>query len=505
LNDRFATNEKRLDSLQQELSALQTIYQRQSQLSGNKKSALIDVLNRSRNNKELAENLKEMDLPDTVLPKGYKQLLAIKSVGIGRTLVNYSELTAKNISILGVQAAYNPSYYVAFATGKVDYRFRDFVYNENRSKQYLNLVRVGTGMLEGNNIILTYYTGRKQVYNFNSTNPENTSSALEQRIMGFSLEGKWQLDPNNSITGELAKSSLPGYARPANDHSSLLGSVFKMSDHSNEAYSIKSSSFIPKTGTKINGMYKKMGANFQSFSLFTTGSSQTAWSVRVDQPFFQQRLMVVGSIKKNDFTTSYQQTNYSSNTVFKSIQATLRMKRWPVISVGYFPSTQLTRLSDNSLSENNFYTLVGTLSHFYSYKGLMMNSVLSYTQFYNKQSDSSFLYFNSKNIQAIQTVFIGKFTIGAGVSLATNPEYNLYGVDGNVQYKVKKWLEVGGGAKYNYQTVYNIRQIGYSGNTRVIIPRLGEIYLMWEKAFIPSMEKKLVSSGNGRLTYTKTF
>ncbi|MCF6405267.1 hypothetical protein L3C95_20350 [Chitinophaga filiformis] len=497
--------DRKLDSLQAELAKLQALYKKQEGIYNSRKSALADILIRSKNNKELAENLKAANLPDTMLPKGYKHLLAIRSVGIGRTLVNYSELTAKDISILGVQAEYNPSYYLAFATGRVDYRFRDFFLNENRSRQYLNLVRAGLGMRDGNNIIMTYYTGKKQVYNFNTAPGGTNTGNLEQRIMGFSLEGRWQLDENNYIIGEAAKSSLPTYARSGEDHSSALGSVFKLNDHSNEAYSVKASSFWPQTGTKINGMYKMMGANFQSFSLFTTGSSQTAWSIRVDQPFFKQQLIISGSIKKNDFTTNYQQTNYQSNTVFKSIQATLRRKKWPVITVGYYPSSQITKLTDDSYQENLFYNLVGTASHFYTYRGIMMSTVFSYTQFYNKQTDSNFLYFNSKNMMLNQTIFVGKFTINGGGSFATNPEYNLYGADGNVQYKMRTWLEIGGGMKYNYQTVYNLTQIGYSGNARVTIPLLGEIAVMAEKAFIPGMEKRLVSSNNGRLTYTKTF
>src|SRR5690606_10985388 len=157
IKDEHAVQKATLDSLQKEYAQLGETYQQAQKAYGLRKRKLAEVLQQSRNNKELADNLRDMDLPDTVLPKGYKTLLAIRSVGIGRTLVNYSELTARDISILGLQAEYNPSYYVAFATGMVDYRFRNFIVNENRSRQYLNLVRIGAGMKEGNNIILTYY------------------------------------------------------------------------------------------------------------------------------------------------------------------------------------------------------------------------------------------------------------------------------------------------------------------------------------------------------------
>jgi hypothetical protein len=502
LNNESAKVQKRIDSLQNEVARLQGLYEKQEKAYSLKRGQLMDILTRSKNNKELAENLEAMNLPDTILPAGYKQLLAIRSVGIGRTIVNYSELTAKDISILGVQAEYNPSYYVAVATGKVDYRFRNFFFNENRSRQYLNLIRFGTGMKDGNNIILTYYTGRKQLYN--SGTSDSTVSQPDQKVMGVSLEGRWQLNANTFITGEVAKSSLPDYAR-AEHGETPLGSVFKFSNHSNEAYSVKAGTLFPTTGTRLTGNYKMMGANFQSFSLYTTGSSQTAWSVRVDQPFFQNHLMVTASIRKNDFTTLYQQSSYQSNTVFKSIQATLRMKRWPVLMLGFFPSSQITRLGKDSYSENMFYTLVGTASHFYSYRGTSMNTLLSYTQFYNRQTDSSFLYFNSKNTLLNHTVFLGKLTLNGALSAALNPEYNLYGVDGNAQYKLFNWLEVGAGLKYSKQTVYDLTQIGYSGNARITVPKLGEIALLADKGFMPGAEKRLVQNNTGRLTYTKTF
>ncbi|SFN33684.1 hypothetical protein SAMN05428949_2477 [Chitinophaga sp. YR627] len=507
INNRYADNEEKLDSLQERLAALQALYNKQEKVYATRKNALNDALTRSKNNKELAENLEKAGLPDTVLPEGYKQLLAIRTIGVGRMLVDYSELTAKNISILGFQAEYNPGYYYAVATGKVDYRFRDFVFNENRSRQYLNLIRVGKGIRDGNNIILSYYTGRKQVYNFNTVdeNGTTTTADLSQHIMGLSIESRWQVDQNNYITGEIAKSSLPAYARSVTDHNSGLNEMFRLSDHTNEAYSIKAGSFLQQTGTRISAMYKMMGANFQSFSLYSTGSSQTGWSVKVDQLFFKKQLTISAGIRKNDFVTNYQQTNYQSNTVFKSVQATLRKKKWPVITAGYFPSAQLTKLNDGHYSENLFYNLVGTVSHFYYFRGIMMSTLATYTQFYNKQTDSNFLYFNSKDLLLSQTIFTDKFTINGGGSIATNPEYDLYGASGNVQYKMRTWLELGAGAKYNYQTTYRLTQIGYSGNARISIRRLGEIALMGEKAFVPGGQKRLVSSDNGRITYTKTF
>lgn len=504
VKDTYDANAAKLDSLQKELARWETLYNQKRQLLGARKQQLMDVLTKSRNNKELADSLQAMNLPDSVLPRGFRTLLAVRSVGIGRTLVDYSELTAKNISITGVQAEYNPSYYVAFATGAVDYRFRDFVVNDNRVRQYLNMVRVGTGMKEGNNVILSFYTGKKQVYNFNTPAGGATTEAPDYKIMGVSLEGRWQINKNNYIVGEAAKSSMPYYQRE--DHSQGLGaSMVSMSDHSNEAFAVTAASFVPLTGTRLSGMFKRMGANFQSFSLYATGSAQSAWMIKADQPLFKQQLTLTGSIRQNIYTSVFENASYRSNTVFKSIQATFRRKKWPVLSLGYFPSSQLMKLSDDKYIENLFNTLVGTASYFYQYRGISMNTIFSGTRFYNHQTDSGFVYFNSTNLLLNQTVFLGKFTVNGGLSSATNQDYAVYGADGNLQYRVSSWLELGGGLKYNYQTTYRLQQTGYTANAKVNIPKIGEIALMADQGFVPGVNKQLVPNKTGRLTYTKIF
>lgn len=494
-----------LDSLQQALSANERLYQQKEKIYGARKGSLMDALQYSRAGRELTDNLESLNLPDSILPKGYKTLLAVRSFGLGRTMVDYSELTAKNISIMGVQAEINPSWYVAFATGAVDYRFRDFIVNENRTRQYLNMVRVGIGMKEGNHVILSFYTGRKQVYNFNTTPPAGGNiETPDFSIMGLSLEGRWQLNKYNYVIGEVAKSSQPYYAR-STAHQGLASSMLGFSDHSNEAYALSTFSYIPYTATRINAMYKRMGAGFQSFSLYATGSAQDAWMVQVTQPFFKQQLTLIGAVRQNVYTSVFENSGYRSNTVFKSIQANFRRKKWPVLSIGYFPSSQLMKLGEDRYIENLFYTLVATGSYFYEYRGINMNTTFSGTRFYNHQTDSNFVYFNSTNLLLNQTVFLEKLTLNGGMSVASTTDYAIYGADGNMQYRVLPWLELGGGVKYNYQTKFEVRQTGYAANARVSIPKVGDVTVMGDKGFVPGVNKQLVPNKTGRLTYTRIF
>ncbi len=504
--EEYARRQQQLDSMQRIYGSLEKLLQKKQLAYGKRKSTLLDALKNSRNDEELSARLSDMNLPDSLLPKGYKALLAVRSFGIGRTMVDYSELTAKNISITGVQAELNPGWYLAFATGAVDYRFRDYVVNAVRPRQYLNIVRAGFGLKDGNNIILSYYTGKKQVYNFNTGPGGSTTNNIlpDTRIMGLSLEGKWQISKHHYIIGEVAKSSMPYYARAA-EHEGLGSSMLHFGHHSNEALALSAFSYLPVTDTRISGMYKLMGADFQSFSLYASGAEQIAWMVKVEQPFFRKQLLLTGSVKRNTYNSVFDQSSFNSSTVFKSIQATFRRKRWPVLSVGYFPSSQLTKISEGKYMENMFYTLMGTATHSYSVRGLSMNTMFSGTRFYNHQADSNFVYFNSTNLQLNHTVFAGKFVLNGGLSSATNTDYALYGADGNVQYRVNSWLEIGGGAKYNYQTKFRDEQIGYSGNARLNIPKVGEFIVMADKGFIPGVNKQLVPNKTGRLTYTRIF
>lgn len=278
-----------------------------------------------------------------------------------------------------------------------------------------------------------------------------------------------------------------------------------MNDRTNEAWALKVNAFFPATQTRIRGTYKHLSVNYQSFSIFTDGSAQSAWSANVNQLFFRKQLDITLGANTNDFSNPFIGQEYKSTTVFKSIQATLRKRSWPVISLGYFPSSQITRLGNSQYIENLFYTMVGNVTHSYSVDHLLMNTALVYTQFYNRQSDSGFTYFNTRNLMLSQAFFLNRFTLQFNASGASNQDYQLYLLEGKVQHTISRVLALGAGLKYNKQTEYNISQLGYSAEATVRIDKLGQLQLSADKGFVPGMNKRLVPDNTGRLTYFKTF
>lgn len=493
---------KKIDSLEGLIGGVKKRYQSLLDKQAKLKSGLLDALQNSRNNKELSDALESMNLPDSVLPKGFRTMLAIRSFGIGRTMADYSELTARNISITGVQVEYNPSYYLAVATGTVDYQFRNFIVKEKRNPQYLNLIRAGWGMKESNHIYLTYYTGRKQLYGTNAV--ADTGGRVDNHLMGISLEAQWKLGQQTYLTGEVARSSMPYNSRKPHGETNF-GSMMNFSSRSNEAYTVGFNTTIPQTYTRLTAMYKVMGNDFQSFSFYTTGSRQIAWNIQAEQPLFKQKVVLAGAIRKNDYATFYAPSNYQSNTVFKSVQVTVRVPKWPVLSIAYQPTSQLIKLGEGQFSEQLFYMLTGTASYTYTYHDIMMNSMFTYSRFYNRQTDTAFVYFNSRNIMAGHTLFLKRFTIAGQASAALTEEYSLYGLTGETTWRMLDWFEIGGALKYNHQSQTNNIQWGYGANARINIKRIGEIALRADKSYLPGVNKQLVSNKTGRLTYTKIF
>ena len=495
--------QKRLDSMGTKLAALRQAYQEAKALQGGSNADAQKQIDGVNGGNELKAKLDSMHIADSSLPKGYRTMYSVRSFGIGRAMVDYSELSVKNLSINGVEVEYNPSAYMAVAAGTVDYRYQDYTLENKAQGQYVAVVRYGWGKKDGNNVILTYYTGRRQLYTADTTIAG--APIPSYNLMGFTIAGRYRLGRTSALIAEVAKSSTPYYSLDSSEPHHELGSVLKFGNRSNEAYSLKYTSLFPRTQTSVNATWSRYGADFQSFSLYTSGSQQSAWSVRVDQPLFQHHLQVTAAVKTNDYVNPLISTSFKTTAVFETFQATWRKTGWPTLSVGYFPSSQIVKLNNDQYQENLFYTLTASATESYKFHSFSMLSLLLYTRFYNKDTDTGFVYYNTRNLLFSQSAFIGRLTLQLQASATLSTEYNLYVLDDRADYRLTRWLSLGAGLKYNIQTVYNIRQWGYSGTATARVPKVGDFRLSVDKGFIPGNDKQLVPNTLGRLTYIKVF
>ncbi len=502
---KYNQQKARLDTIKNAVDSLWSAYSIEKRKWDSTKNALATAVSDLKNPKKWKQALDGIPARDSVLPKGYKTLLSISKFSVGTSVIDYSELSAKNITVKGLQLEYVPKYYYAVAGGLINYRFRDYLLPENSSSsQYLGLVRFGKGKPESSHLIFTYYFGRKNLYNYLVNDSSGNNVSPNSSLMGMTLEQRISITDNISVSAEVAKSSMPYYNR-VNQSTKLLEGAFNFNDHSNEAYSIKANTSIPAINTKVDGYFKHYGENFQSFSSFSTNSRQNAWLIHVQQSLIKNQLTINALVRENDYVNPFLNQQYTSNIIFKSLQANLRIRKLPVISIGYYPTSQLIKLSENHYSENMFYNLVGSLNYYYRLFGLQMNSAALGSRFYNKPLDSGFVYYNSRNIYLDQTILMRKFTLNAGFTESFASEYNLSTINGGLQFKAKKWLTVGGTLKYTRQTLIETPLLGYSVNGSVIIPLIGNIQLRFQKSYVPGPSSTLVPDNIGRLTYYRNF
>lgn len=496
---------KKLDSMTSTLAELEKKYKEIKSVQQYKLKEFSNELEHIKDASALKQKLHQLNLPDSLLPKGYKTLSSIQSFSLGRSTLNYSELSVKNISITGIQVEYSPKNYYAFAAGRVDYRFRDYIISSRvHSNQYVVLGRIGKLTKNGNRIAFTYYTGRRQLFNASVTSQPN-AKIPEYNLAGMTLEGTFKPSRNILLVGEVAKSTVPYYSLDSNKRKNWMNSVTKFNDRSNEAYSLQLVSFFPKTHTRVNASVRYIGANFQSFSTFTTGASQLRWISKLEQEFFKRQLTVVSSVQQNDYNNPFVTTSYKSSSLLTSFQVNVRIKKWPYISVGYYPSYQLIKAGDSHYIENRYYTIMGSMAYYYTIQNTHFSSYAMYSRFYNSMSDSGFVYFNSKNYFFNQNISFGKFSTALNVSLSYGTDYNIYTLENSSQITVNKILTIGGGVKKIRYSLLNKDQWGYNGSMTLRIPKLGDIQFRMDKGFIPGVNRQLVEDKVGRLTYYKIF
>ena len=130
-------------------------------------------------------------------------MYAVRTLSVGKTLPDYTELTVKNIEVNGINAEVNKNkLYTAVLAGFVNFNARDFVLNNQPvSRQYVTAGRIGWGRKEGNHIILTGYRGQKQIFS-----PQvQDNRAL---VYGISIQSQLLLSKNIRLIGEIAQSRI---------------------------------------------------------------------------------------------------------------------------------------------------------------------------------------------------------------------------------------------------------------------------------------------------------
>ncbi len=409
-----------------------------------------------------------------------KILNGIKLLSLGRTLPDMSSLTLKNVNVNGINVEYNKdNLYMALAAGIVDFRLRDFLYSHEKTvKQYLYSARIGYGTREKDHLILTYFRGKKQLFTGSPQNPSGN-------IQGVSLAAQYYILKRTKVYGEIAQSGVPYTA--ASNFSEKNGIDFN--DHSQRAYSAGFTTLLLRGQTRIEGQYQHTGLNYQAFNSFQSNATANSWSVRMEQYLWRRQLVLQAAARKNDFDNPLVLQRYNASTVFKSLIVTFRKIKWPYISLGYLPSSQLS-IVGNLVYENHYQTISGVISHQYKIGSSVASSALSFSRFYNDSKDSGFVYFNSKNIFWNQSIAFNLFTTTMSVSSMNSSQYQLYVFEEGLSATFFGKVKAGFAIKINNLNK-STTKVGFNADTRINLRKIGELNLRMEQNYLPSLQTGL--------------
>ena len=441
----------------------------------------------------------------TGLSDAQKLLLAVKQIGIGRSWLDYSELTVKNISLNGLSVEMAPGkWYIAGAVGSINYRFRDFVLKKQdaqRNDQYLSVVRAGVRNANGSGLIFTVYNGKKTVLG------QSTGSAdvRAQQIAGISLAGTLTINKHYSVQGEYARSTkLTAVSTNASKANSTWTDVFSLRATGASAWSVKALMAYPVIHFSGEAFYRKLGPNFQSFTLFTAGSAQTSWMIKTRKQFWRQQLTADVAVRKNDFSNNFALQNFSSKTIFTSVQLTLRVPKYPFVSIGYYPSSQLTLGNDNLLYESRYKTINAIAGYTYRMKDVSMTSNAVFSKLYNSSSDSGFVYYNAASLTATQTVFYKNWTFQMGLTGIQQTQMQQWTIEPLLGYRYKDLISMNVSAKYS-RTDAGEAMMGGMCALGITYKKIGNVQLQYDKSYVPGFQKNLRVLETGRIVFTRFF
>lgn len=501
ISKKYESRKKELEKLQAELKTSSTELNRIRKSVQDSVNLVTKEINSIRSKKDLRQFLSRYGKEQKKISQKEQLLLSVREFSLGRTWLDYSELTVKSLSVNGINIELNPMpFYFAAAAGKIDYRFRDFIVKNNRQTpdQGLYLLRGGLGNKDGNNVIVTFYDGKKMMLN-----PGLTTSEVTERIMGMSIEARYAINENNHITAEVARSSFNNTSRQQSG-SELMSKVFNLKLNRNTAYSIKMAGNYPKSNTKITASYRKMGQDFNSFNLYPSNIDQEAYAVRVNQYLWKRKLSIDAAIRKNDFTNQFVTSEYSSSAVFKSFQLSFRDKKLPFVSIGFYPTSQLFMTGNNVIVENHYNTLNVVSSYSYHLNHTAMNSSAMMTKFYNSGNDTGFIYFNAANYSFTQSVYLNRFTVQAAISVIDQQNLHMTTIEPTVGYQYKNIFSISGGFKWN--RVSNGQDLfGGTAGCNLFLKKLGSLQLNYDKTYIPARGSLLRPVNIGRIGFYRDF
>ncbi len=417
-----------------------------------------------------------------------------RRLALGRSFVDGSQLTLRDISVKGLQAEYQAEkYFYSVVAGWTDFGLRDFLGRNDRVKlnSLVYAATIGKGKKDNNYISLGVFGGQKPG-GYAGSNYRDSGY-----IWGLSLAGQYQLR-YWTVNAELAQSN--GFRQPG----SKTSGDFDLSDKSNKAAALQASGAVRAIALHLTGYVRYYGANFQGFNAYRINAANTLWGVEASKSFFRQSLQLEVAVKTDDYRNPYVEQVYDGRNIIQSFSARFNKGKLTV-SASYKPVYQYLGVND-SLFEARFQVLQGVAGISYKTGDIPSNSSLLFNRFTSRQTTQQYFFGNSYNLVASQSFFFPQHSALLSGSYLANERYTYWLVDGCIQYKLHRSISIKiGGRMYALHSDTDQTRVGAYGGTIFSIKHIGQFSLRCESNYFPDLQYRLYGNTMATVGFSTRF
>lgn len=282
-----------------------------------------------------------------------------EQIQIGRSEVNYSRLTVYNWPITGLNVTTSGRHKFEVAAGISNYRQRNFLIPVQNGKI------TGQPTLSGRYKIFAKPTLSLSYTAYMGSMLLNYQAVLNPKtipVLGNGLQLSLLPFKNQKIDVEFVKSNVNELRVLPDAGVKMKGQLFNFGIRDNEAIRIQYNGVFRVLKGNLDGEYTRSGSSFLSLGFYPGEAVRETFHANLLKRFFENKMNVRLGVRKNSFSYPYLQHLTANNVLYQAL-VTLRLKKWPVVTMGYFPSTQLVAMPDSNIAEINFQTFITTASY----------------------------------------------------------------------------------------------------------------------------------------------
>lgn len=405
-----------------------------------------------------------------VISPAEKLFLNIKTLGIGRTYPEYSDLTVSGVPVNGVNLEFNPGiFYFAFAVGKN----LDGIDEVSFKRSFLS-GRIGIGEKENAHLFFTLLKMKDDdqsilpPVNVFLTPQENQIIGTEGKIFLFNHllaltgEGAVSMFTRDIRDADIQDGSLPAFVKGI--YNPKLSTTFDYAIHGRAVFD------QPKNDTYFSFEVNRIGPGYISLAAPNIRSDQLMFQAKLNKKFSDKKVSMKTFVKiYQDNTTNFKAS--TTTTASFGISFDFNFPKIPYFSLGYspyfqgndaVPTNQIIR-NDNHII--NFmtgysYQLSSVFaSTMFSFNGQWQNAKLGSIE--NKFSNVSYMVNQSFNFEFPLTLS-STFSLSQSKILSISSAITDFDLNGN--YQISENISANLGGTISNEENYTNRTMVYLGS-----------------------------------------